>query len=484
MLNSFCPLTRRELLSRASGGFGALALAGILAEEARGGAARASETAVVPVAGGMRDPLAPRSPHFTPRAERVIFIFSTGGASHVDTFDYKPQLFKDDGKSITADSWQGKLGKFERFLKRPSWTFRPGGQCGSYISDLFPYLREQADELCIVNSVRGDTTGHDKATLGMNTGSFTVARPSMGSWVSYGLGTENRNLPSYIVFAPKIPYSGVQVWGAEMLPACHQGTRIIPGSDPIPNIRPRVPTEPMQRLELDLLAQLNRRHLASRATDWELDARIRSFETAFGMQHVAPAALDISRETAETHQLYGIQPGSQTSFGWQCLVTRRLVEQGVRFIHLVDQGSSSAENWDNHADMAQHGRLARQIDQPLAGLIVDLKRRGLLETTLIVWATEFGRTPFNNSRNALGREHHHQAFSVWLAGGGSRGGLVYGRTDEHGISIVENKVHVHDLHATILHLLGLNHLQLTFRSSGRDFRLTDIAGEVVHSLLA
>ena len=468
-------ITRRELLHRASGGFGAIALAGLWSE------LQAAETKAK---AAPRDPLAARPPQYPAKADRVIFIFSTGGASHVDTFDYKPQLFRDHGKSIISDSWQGKLGKFERFLKKPLWEFRPGGQCGTYISDLFPHLRNVADEMCIINSMRGDTTAHDKATLGMNTGSFTFARPSMGSWVSYGLGTENRNLPSYVVLASKIPYAGVQVWGADMLTACHQGTRFIPGNEPVPNIQARVPTEELQQMELDLLANLNRRHLAPRSADWELDARIRSFETAFGMQHAAPEALDVSQETEETRRLYGIEGNSKTSVAWQCLVARRLAERGVRFIQIVDRGSSSAENWDNHDDITRHNQLAKEIDQPLAGLITDLRRRGMLDSTLVVWATEFGRTPFNNSPTARGREHHHQAFTTWMAGGGIKGGMVYGKTDEYGISVAENKVHVHDFHATILHLLGINHLKLTFRSSGRDFRLTDVAGEVVHNILA
>jgi hypothetical protein len=474
---SDCPygISRRELLHRASGGFGAIALAGIWSE------LQASESK--PKA-APRDPLAPQPPHYPAKAERVIFVYSTGGASHVDTFDYKPQLFRDHGKTITADSWQGKLGKFDRYLKKPQWEFRPGGRSGLMISDLFPHLRNVADELCIINSMRGDTTAHDKAALGMNTGSFTFARPSMGAWVSYGLGTENRNLPSFVVMAPKIPYAGVQVWGADMLPACHQGTRIIPGDEPIPNIRPQVAAEDLQKLELDLLGKLNRRHLTPRSADWELDARIRSFETAFGMQHAAPEAMDIGQESADTQRLYGIEENSKTGFGWQCLVARRLAERGVRFIQLVDRGSSSADNWDNHDDMARHYGLAKEIDQPLAGLITDLRRRGMLDSTLVVWATEFGRTPFNNAPAARGREHHHQAFTGWMAGGGVKGGLVYGKTDDYGISVVENKVHVHDFHATILHLLGLNHEKLTFRSSGRDFRLTDVSGEVVKSILA
>ena len=473
-MNGSLPYSRREMLSQTAGGFGAIALAGMLAKE---------ETAIAANNHSI-NPLAPQKPHFAPKAERVIFLFSTGGASHVDSFDYKPQLFADHGKSITVDNWQGKLGEFKRYFKRPDWEFRQNAKCGTYISDLFPHLRECADQMCIIRSVKGDHTGHDKATMGMHTGSFNFARPSIGSWISYGLGTENQNLPSFLVIAPAAPYAGAQTWGSDFLPGCHQGTHVLPGATPIPNIKRRSPSAELQRMELDLLARLNDQHLAERPADQALEARIKSYETAFGMQREAPEALDLSRETDDTLSLYGLQRGANTGFGWQCLVARRMAERGVRFIELIDTGSNSGANWDSHSNMQAHAPLAKKIDQPIAGLLTDLKRRGLLETTLVVWTTEFGRTPYNTTAEIKGREHHHQVFSSWLAGGGVQGGITYGESDDYGVDVGTNQVHVHDFHATILHLLGLDHERLTYRFSGRDYRLTDVAGNVVQEILA
>lgn len=462
-------ISRRNMLARAAGGFGAIALAGMLAEES----ARAAST----------DPMAPREGHFPARAKNVIFFFSTGGTSHVDTFDYKPQLFAGHGKSVTANEWLGKPGKFERFLKKSNWEFRPYGESGTRVSDLFPHLGKVIDDVCIINSLHGDHPGHDKATMGMHTGSFNVARPSIGSWVSYGLGTENRNLPSFLVLAPAAPYAGAQTWGSDFLPACHQGTHVIPGPVPLPNLKPLSPSSDLQQMELALLKSINQSHQKDRRDD-ALEARIRSFETAFGMQKDAPEAFDLSKETRETHELYGVAPGATSGFGWQCLVARRMVERGVRFIEVIDSGSQSAQNWDSHGDMNAHAPLAKMVDQPMAALIADLKRRGMLDSTLIVWTTEFGRTPFNTSADHKGREHHQYVFSSWLAGGGVKGGLVWGSSDEFGMMPAENPVHVHDFHATILHLLGIDHERLTYRYAGRDYRLTDVAGEVVRGILA
>lgn len=464
---SHCRPTRRELLHRAAGGFGALALAGLWNE------AQASTA----------DPLAPRSAHYAPRATSVIFVFSTGGASHVDTFDYKPKLFADHNKTVSVDAWQDKKGKFTRHLKRPNWDFKRAPGCGTPVSGLFPNLAPVMDDICVLNAVHGDTTGHDKATLGMHTGSFTFARPSIGSWVSYGLGTVNRNLPSFVVLAPATPYAGTQNWGNDFLPGCHQGAWVVPGKQPIPHLKPR--TGPaLQELELSLLDKLNKGHRERREADAALDARIRSFETAFGMQKVASEAFELTGEDERTLALYGMNAKTTTGFGWQCLMARRLVERGVRFIELIDTGSGSAENWDSHSNMNDHTKLARVIDRPLAGLLTDLKRRGLLDQTLVVWTTEFGRTPFTEKPDALGREHHHQVFSSWLAGGGIKGGIVHGKSDEYGIAPVEGRVHVHDLHATILHLLGINHERLTYRHAGRDYRLTDVEGEVASAIIS
>ena len=458
--------TRRELLGRAAGGFGAIALGALLAEQE----ARAAI-----------DPLAAKKPHHPARARRVIFLYMTGGVSHVDTFDPKPRLVADHGKTITVDNWQGKLGTFKRYLKRPNWAFKPGGQCGTQVSDLFPHVRGMADDLCVLRSMESDHTNHYEATLGMHTGSFTFARPSVGAWVSYGLGTLNQNLPSFVVIAPQPPYAGTQTWGSDFLPGCHQGTHLTPGPSPIPNVRRRTLTEEMQRLELDMIARANRRHLEQRPGDVELEARIKSFETAFGMQREAPQVFDLSRESDATLKLYGLERGRTTGFGWQCLVARRFAERGVRFIELIDTGSSG--NWDSHGNMQDHAGLARNVDRPIAGLIADLKQRGLLEDTLVVWTTEFGRTPYHEQPNHAGREHHHQAFSSWLAGGGVKGGIVHGATDDHGIAVADKRVHVHDFHATILHLLGLDHERLTYRHAGRDYRLTDVAGNVVKDIL-
>jgi hypothetical protein len=465
------PISRRDLLQRAAGGFGAIALSGLLADAARAEAGPA-----------YADPLAARPPHFPARVQRVIFLYMTGGVSHVDTFDHKPRLFADHQKTITVDNWQGKLGEFKRYLKRPGWEFRPGGRSGTMISDLFPHVRAVADDICLIRSLASDHTNHYESTLGMHCGSWTFARPSIGAWVSYGLGTENRNLPSFVVVAPAAPYAGAQTWGSDFLPGCHQGTHVLPGPEPIPNLRRRAPSDDLQRLELELVAAANRAHQAGREADLALEARIRSFETAFGMQGVAPEVFDLSRESDATLRLYGVERGKPAGFGWQCLIGRRLAERGVRFIELIDVGSSS--NWDSHGDMQDHARLARNVDQAIAGLLQDLKLRGLWRDTLVVWTTEFGRTPYHEQADHKGREHHHQVFSSWLAGGAVRGGTTHGESDDHGINVAADRVHVHDFHATILHLLGLDHRRLTFRHAGRDFRLTDVHGDVVKAILA
>jgi hypothetical protein len=433
---------------------------------------------------GTDDPLAPRPPHFAGKAKRVIFLFMNGGVSHVDSFDPKPRLTSDHGKQVTLTHPEtiNRPGYEKLFLKRPQWEFRPHGRCGTEVSTLFPHMAECVDDIALIRSMHTSHSNHYNATLGMHTGSFAFARPSIGSWVSYGLGTENRNLPSFIVIAPQTPYAGSQVWASDFLPGANQGTLVVPGPEPVANITPRVPARGRQDLELGALDAINRRHLESRHADPQLAARIKSFETAFGMQMAVPEAFDLSRESEATHQLYGLERGSTRGFAWQCLVARRLAERGVRFIELLDVGSSN--NWDAHGDMLTHDPLARNIDRPIAGLLRDLKSRGMLEDTLVVWTTEFGRTPFNSSADHKGREHHNWAFSSWLAGAGVRAGTVYGETDEYGIRVATDGVHVHDFHGTILHLMGLDHERLTYRHSGRDFRLTDIAGSVVQGLLA
>jgi hypothetical protein len=422
------------------------------------------------------DPLAPKQPHYAPKAKRVIFLFSTGGVSHMDTFDPKPKLFAADGKTLGVG---GGLSLSKTPLVKPQWKFQPGGKCGTQVSDLFPHLRDRMDDVCLVRSMSTDNNEHFQATLAIHTGSFFFARPSLGSWVSYGLGTFNKNLPSFVVIAPQLPYAGTQVWANDFLPAYHQGTRVIPGKDPIPNVNRQAKTADLQELELGLAGKLNRDHLKRNGNDTDLAARVRTFETAFRMQFEAPEAFDLSKETKETLDLYGLERGDTKSFGWQCLIARRLAERGVRFVELIDGGSS--DNWDSHSDMAAHAPLAKRIDRPIAGLLQDLKRCGMFDDTLVVWTTEFGRTPGRDG--PTGRGHHPACFSSWLAGAGIKGGLAYGSTDDIGSAVATDKVHVHDFHATILHLLGLDHEKLTYRHAGRDFRLTDVHGNVVKALL-
>ena len=429
------------------------------------------------------DPLAEREPHLPAKARRVIFLFMTGGVSHVDTFDPKPALVRDHGREIKADhpEIRDRPGYERIFLKQPQWEFAPHGECGTEVSTLFPHLAGCVDDIALIRSMHTSHSNHYNATLGMHCGSFAFSRPSLGAWVSYGLGAPNRNLPNFVVIAPQQTYAGTQVYASDFLPGMHQGTLVVPGSEPIANITPRVPLD-RQRLELAILEDLNTAHLGMHEHDPLLATRMHSFETAFGMQMAVPDAFDMSQETAATLSDYGLQPGQTTGFGWQCLAARRLVERGVRFVELIDTGS--AGNWDAHGDMLTHEPLARNVDQPIAALLRDLKRRGLLDDTLVVWTSEFGRTPFNNSADAKGREHHPWAFSSWLAGAGVKPGIVHGATDEHGLRAVEQPVHVHDFHATILHLLGFDHERLTYRHAGRDYRLTDVEGRVVRELLS
>jgi hypothetical protein len=431
-----------------------------------------------------RDPLAAHPALFPPKAKRVIFIFCNGGVSHVDSFDPKPLLFKDAGKSVRVDEWQGRKGDYHMYLTKPLWQFQPYGQCGTEVSSLFPHIAQCVDDICVIRSMRSDHTNHYESTLGMHCGSFSFARPSIGSWVSYGLGSDNQNMPSFVVLARQTPYAGNQLWASDFLPGAHQGTLVAPGAEPIANIHRRAASDSLQSLELKAMARMNQRHLNSRPGDPLLSARIRSFETAFGMQMEAPEILDLSRESDATHELYNLKRGSTDGFGWQCLVARRLAERGVRFIEVIDGGSGTNGNWDSHGDMNAHGPLALNIDKPIAGLLKDLKQRGMLDDTLVVWTTEFGRTPFKEAPGQAGREHHHWVFSSWLAGGGVKPGIVHGASDEHGIRVARDEVHVHDFHATILHLMGLDHEKLTYRHNGRDYRLTDVAGHVVKPILA
>lgn len=416
-------------------------------------------------------PLAPRPGHFPSKAKHLIVFFMTGGLSHMDTFDYKPQLQSDHDKTMANG----------RKVKSSQYKFRPRGESGKMISELFDHVGGVVDEFCFIHSMRGDSAGHSAATLGMLTGSVTIPMPSFGSWISYGLGTENTSLPSFVVLAAHEPYNGFQAWDSNFLPAFHKGVRVIPGPDPLPDIE--APAAPSTRRELEerMLRDLNENHLEARPGDSALKARMLTFDTARGMMRQAPEAFDIGREPKHALDLYGADPGDRSSFAAQCLTARRLVERGVRVVELFDVGSNT--NWDSHRDMEDHRVLARKIDRPIAALVADLKQRGMLEETLIVGCSEFGRTPWQDL-TPEGRGHHARCFTCFLVGGGVKGGGSYGVSDHYGDAILENPVHVHDFHATILHLMGLDHERLTYRYSGRDFRLTDVHGNVVRDIIA
>jgi len=473
--------TRRQFVQSAVAG--SLLMPGLLSEllgaDGSGAAGSPSDASLDPT-----NPAAPRPSHFPAKAKSVIFLFMSGGVSHVDSFDPKPQLFADHGKQVIFDhpETRNRPGYEKIYLKRPDWKFSPHGQSGIEVSDLFPHIANQIDDISMIRSMHTSHSNHYNATLGMHTGSFAFARPSLGSWLSYGLGTTNQNLPSFLVLAPQMPYAGTQVWASDFLPGAHQGTRVMPGTEPVANLSRRVPTSLRQELELAALKEVNEAHHANRLNDPQLATRIQAFETAHGMQSEMPAALDLAQESDDTLAMYGLTRGQTDGFGWQCLAARRLVERGVRFVELIHTGSSG--NWDSHGNMADHGRLAPQVDQPIAGLLRDLKQRGMLDDVLVVWTSEFGRTPFNNTADAPGREHHNWAFSSWLAGAGVKRGYVHGATDEHGMRAVEKPVHVNDFHATILHLMGIDHERLTYRHGGRDYRLTDVAGHVVKDVLS
>ena len=424
-------------------------------------------------------PLAPKPSHFQPRAKRLLFIFLTGGFSHLDTFDPKPKLRTDHGKKVFAESIRGV--KQLPLLGSP-FEFQMCGKSGLFISELFPRLQEMADDLCVIRTMHTDILEHFQATLAIHTGSATVPMPSLGSWLSYGLGTFNPNLPSFTVLAEKEPYAGSQVWDSSFLPPYHQAVRIIPGADPVPNLRSPVESTRLAELESRMLRDVNELHASLRPEDLKLRARMNSFDVARGMMREAPEVFDLTQETNSTLELYGVEPGDNRSFSFQCLVARRLIEKGVRVVELIDTGSK--DNWDAHDDILRHRSKAVRVDQAIAALIRDLKRRGLFEETLIACCTEFGRTPWVNNRGGAGRNHWARAFTCLLTGAGVKGGVAYGETDDYGQEIISDPVHVHDYHATILHLMGLDHTRLTYRYGGRDFRLTDVGGQVLNAILA
>ncbi len=476
--NTTFSLSRRQALKTFANGFGMLGLAGLFANESFASAI----SGIVPPS--PTNPLGVRPPMFTPRAKRVIFLFMSGGPSHVDTFDPKPRLVDYAGKPLPFE--QPKLVRTQTVNCLPtSFKFSKHGQSGLEISELFPNVAKHADDLCIVRSMLADNINHNGACLQMNTGEQAFSRPSMGSWLTYGLGSENQNLPGFVVISPAQPAQGAPLWSSSFLPAAYQGTLVSDLKNPIANLANPVMTRNRQREQLDLLKQLNELHRAKREEDSRLSARIESFELAYRMQAKAPEAFDVESESPETKKLYGLDEAVTDVFGRQCLMARRLVERGVRMVqvyHTQTSKRSSCQLWDQHGDLKQGLRdNCLATDQPIAGLLQDLKSRGLLDDTLVVWGGEFGRTP--TAEGTDGREHHPFGFTMWLAGGGVKGGIGYGATDEFGWHSVENRVHVHDLHATILHLMGIDHEKLTYRYSGRDFRLTDVSGHVVHDIL-
>jgi hypothetical protein len=469
-----CNLTRRELLWEMGGGFAGIALAGLMAAESRAADA---------------GPLAPKPQHFKAKAKSCIFLMMNGGPSQVDTFDPKPALAKYAGQELPKDKkFINSGGRKVGFLTPAFRPFKPGGKSGLPISDYFPLVREHADKLAVIRSCHTDSHAHGSALVMMNTGKTFIGRPSLGSWAVYGLGTVNQNLPGYVVLMDKRggPISGQPNWGSGFISAAYSGTLFRPTGDPILDLRGPAHVSPeAQRNQLDLLAELNHRHMETRPGGKELAARAQSYELAFNMQAAAPDVVDFSRETKETLTLYGVGDKTTDEFGRNCLIARRLVERGVRFVQLYSGGGHLEDTWDAHAGVeSNHGKHAPEVDRPIAGLLTDLAARGLLDETLIVWGGEFGRMPFSEGKNEPGRNHNPYGFSMWLAGGGVKGGMTYGATDELGFEAVEDKVHVHDLHATILHLMGLDHERLTYFHQGRHERLTDVYGNVVKAVLA
>ncbi len=423
-------------------------------------------------------PLAPRRTHHEPRAQHFLMIFLTGGMSHVDTFDYKPQLAADAGKTVAAVNLRDTQ---QQPLMGSPFAFQQHGQSGLWMSELFPHLAGVVDDLCVIRTLHTDIVEHFQAVLAMHTGSATVPLPSIGAWISYGLGTRNPNLPSYLCLCEHLPYAGGQNWDSHFLPPIHQGVRIEPGERPIANLESAARNITLHELEQRMLRDLNELHAADRQRDERLRARSASFDIARGMMQAAPEAFDLARESAATLAAYGVAEGDRKALGAQCLVARRLIERGVRTVEIIDTGASN--NWDSHGNMQDHRPKAERADRPIAALIHDLKQRGLLDDTLVAICTEFGRTPWTDAPGTLGRNHYARAFSSLLCGGGVKGGIAYGQTDDHGIQIIEDPCHVHDYHATILHLLGIDHERLTYRYAGRDFRLTDVSGNVLTKIL-
>jgi hypothetical protein len=474
---SFFEINRRQALQATACGFGQLALAGMLNK---------------PVSAAADNPLAAKQPHFSPRAKRVIFLFMQGGPSHVDSFDYKPLLKERDGQSFPFDDARviantGMRGSTQKVMK-PLWEFQQHGESGLWASELFPQMAGHVDKLCMLHSMQTEGVAHGPATLFMHCGATNLVRPSMGSWINYGLGSENENLPGFISISPSPGNGGARNYGSAFLPPVYQGTTLGSAGRPAADARIRDLVNgrykgEQQRKQFDLLRSLNAQQLKRHAGDAELESVINSFELAWRIQQHAPQLMDLAGESAATREMYGVDEKETNDFGRQCLLARRFCEAGVRYIQVTYGDGTANPAWDQHSDMPKHAVHARRVDKPIAGLLKDLAQRGLLEDTIVWWGAEFGRTPYAQN-NGTGRDHNPGGFTVWLAGGGVKPGYSHGATDEFGHLAVENKVHMHDLHATILHLLGMDHERLTYRYSGRDFRLTDVHGEVVQDIIA
>jgi len=468
--NPLPPCNRREMLSRIGAGFGSLALASVLAESGRADPSSGS-------------PLAPKAPHFAPKAKRVIQLFMPGGPSQVDTFDFKPQIAKAQGERPDLVD-RKSLRNTKNGLMPSPFGFKQYGESGKWVSDIFPHTAKLVDDLCFIHSMHTDIPEHAGAILMMNVGHLQPSRPSLGSWLTYGLGTDNQDLPGFVAMSPRAqPRCKLANWGNAFLPGAYAGAYVniaqMRADAVLKNLKNSSLPRAEQRRQADLLTQLNTLHLERQTQDQQLEASIQTMEMAFRMQFAVPDAFDVSQETAATHQLYG-----DSEYAKGCLLARRLIERGVRMVQLSHSIDGYDIAWDTgHSDIVGgHAKLAKACDQGIAALITDLKQRGLLDETLVIWGGEFGRAP--TSEGQKGRDHDHYGFTVWMAGGGVKPGVSFGATDEFGLSAVENRVHVHDLHATILHLMGLDHEQLTYRYSGRDFRLTDVHGKVVKDILA
>ncbi len=466
--------SRREALRTAACGFGGLALG-----------------AMTHQAAAVTNPLAPKLVHHSPKAKRVIFLFMAGGVSHVDSYDYKPRLFSDDGKMVRFDDARtlAKTRKIvEHRVKKPLWDFNNYGQCGLPVSDLFPLTAKHADDLCVLKGMSTNGVAHGPSTLFLHTGTINHIWPSTGSWINYGLGTENENLPGFVSIGPSMGNGGPRNYGNAFLPAAYQGTAVgragIDAKDAtIKNITSPGVDLSEQRKKFELLRKLNAEQAARSPGDDELEAVIGSFELAWRMQNNMPGILDLSQESAKTREMYGIDQKKTDNYGRYCLMARRLSEAGVRYVQVNYTDNGNNPSWDQHSDLPKHMEHAQASDQPVAALLQDLKQRGLLDDTIVWWSSEFGRTPYAQNKGT-GRDHNPDGFTTWLAGGGFKPGFSHGNTDEYGHHAVEGKVHMHDLHATILHQLGLNHEKLTYRYDGRDFRLTDVHGHVVKEIIA